>query len=261
MRVSFLQYNISHDANENLDRLKFYLQQQKCEIIILPELSLCGYLFESRKELLSCAETVPSGTSTQTMLALSKQYTCTIIFGLAEKERENIFNTAVVVSKGKYIGKYRKIHLSDLEKKLFNKGNENLIFEVDGIKIGVQICFDLWFPEISREQLRMGADMLCVLANFGGKTTYHISKIRAIENLTPLVLCNRIGSESTSEIEAEFLGKSTIIDAYGQRIYTAPENDEDFGSCDIKIVKNRSNIICSNFDDEIAFHYQTVAKH
>ncbi len=257
MRVGFLQYDIVHDVNQNLEHLQCYLQQQKCEVVILPELSMCGYLFESRRELFLSAEYVPSGMSTQAMLALSKQYSCTIIFGLAEREKEKVFNTAVVVSKGRYIGKYRKIHLSDFEKKLFDRGNENVIFEVDGIKIGVQICFDLWFPEISREQLRMGADILCVLANFGGETTYHISKIRAIENLTPLVLCNRIGSESIPGMDAEFLGKSTVVDASGQRVYIAPEKEEDFGLCDIDLGKMRSNVICSNFDSEIAFHYQT----
>lgn len=258
MQVGLLQYDVMHDAKQNLNCLKNYLLQHKVDLVILPELSMCGYLFENRKELLSCAEAVPSGISTQNMLALSKQHSCTIIFGMAEKEHENVFNTAVIVSKGKYIGKYRKIHLSDFEKKVFDRGNENLVFEVDGVKIGIQICFDLWFPEVSREQLRMGADLLCVLANFGGDTTYHISKIRAIENLTPLVLCNRVGVESISEMDAEFLGKSTAINASGQRVYIAPEKYEDFGLCDIDVVKTKSNVICSNFDSEIAFHYQLL---
>ncbi len=102
----------------------------------------------------------------------------------------------------------------------------------------------------------MGSNLLCVLANFGGYTTYHISKIRAVENLTPLILCNRIGSESIPGMQAEFLGKSTIIDSSGQRIYTAPEKTENFGFGDIKIPLKKSNIICSDFDSEIAFHYQ-----
>lgn len=256
MRVGLFQYDVMHNANQNFTYLENHLLQRKGDIIILPELSMCGYLFGNRKELLSCAETVPSGISTQNMLALSKEYSCTIIFGLAEREHEKVFNTAVIVSKGSYIGKYRKIHLSDFEKRLFDRGNENLVFEVDGVKIGIQICFDLWFPEVSREQLRMGADLLCVLANFGGDTTYHISKIRAIENLTPLVLCNRIGVESIPEMDAEFLGKSTAINASGQRIYIAPEKYEELGLCDIDVVKTKSNVICSNFDSEIAFHYQ-----
>lgn len=262
MQIGLLQYDVAHDLNRNLNCVKSYLQKLKCDcdIVVLPELSMCGYLFESYRELLSCAETVPSGISTQTMLALSKQYSCTFIFGLAEREHEKVFNTAVIVSKGRYIGKYRKIHLSDYEKKLFARGNENLPFEVDGLKIGVQICFDLWFPEVSREQIRMGADILCVLANFGGDTTYHISKIRAIENQTPLVLCNRIGVEAIPGMDAEFLGKSTAVAASGQRIYIAPPQNEDFGLCDVDVVKIKSNVICSDFDSEIAFHYQTPAK-
>lgn len=261
MRIGFFQYDVAHDAEKNLNRLKFYLQQQKCEIVILPELSMCGYLFENRSALFSCAETIPSGRSTQAMLAISRQHSCTIIFGLAEKEEEKVFNTAVIVSKGEYIGKYRKIHLSDFEKKYFDRGQKNSVFEVNGVKIGVQICFDLWFPEVSREQLRMGADILCVLANFGGGTTYHISKIRAIENVTPLVLCNRTGSESIPEMDAEFLGKSTAIDAFGQRVYTSPEKKEDFGLCDMDLVKTKANIICSDFSSEIAFHYPPPQKN
>lgn len=255
MRIGILQDNVTHNVEKNFESLVSTLSKQSCELLVLPELSLCGYLFKDREELFRCAETVPTGVSTQRMLNLSKEHSCTIIFGLAEKHNDKVYNTAVIVSKGKYIGKYRKIHLSDFEKKFFDKGTDNLIFEVDGTKIGVQICFDLWFPEISREQIRLGAELLCVLANFGGETTYHISKIRAVENLTPLVLCNRIGEESISDMHVDFLGKSTILDALGQRLYDAPQQQKSFGVCDVVIPQIRSNVICSDFDSEIAFHY------
>ena len=58
------------------------------------------------------------------MRALSQQYGCTLVFGLAERDADRVYNTAVVVSKGRYVGKYRKIHLSDFEKKLFDRGGE-----------------------------------------------------------------------------------------------------------------------------------------
>lgn len=257
MRAGFFQYDVAHDKKQNIDRLKRCLETHSCDVIALPELSMCGYLFETREQLLSCAEPVPAGESTQTMLALSEQYACTIIFGLVEKEHHSLFNTAVIVSKGRYIGKYRKIHLSDFEKTLFDRGTQNAVFDVDGVKIGVQICFDLWFPEVSREQIRMGANLLCTLANFGGETTYHIARIRAIENLTPLVLCNRVGMESIPGMDADFLGKSCIVDAAGQRVCTAPAGSECFDACSIDIAEKRANIICSSFDREIAFHYPT----
>lgn len=258
MRVGFFQYDVAHDRHLNLCHLKHALEQCQYELLVLPELSLCGYLFETRQQLSCFAENVPFGPSTQEIRSLSNRYGCTIIFGLAEKEGTRLFNTAVIVSKGRYIGKYRKIHLSDFEKRLFDRGKENPVFTVDGITIGIQICFDLWFPEISREQICQGADLLCVLANFGGDTTYHITKTRAIENLTPLILCNRVGAESMPEMDAEFLGKSTIITPSGQRVYTAPTNTEHVGVCEITVPSPKSNVICRDFESEIAFHYHVT---
>ena len=255
MKIGFIQYDVSRTPQENIDKLEKFMSCRECDTVLMPELSMSGYLFENRSELMNCAENVPEGTSTQTIIDLSKKYSRTVIFGIAEKDSDNIYNTAVVVSCGKYIGKYRKIHLSDLEKKFFDRGEENRVFTVNGINIGVQICFDLWFPEVSREQIRMGADILFVLANFGGDTTYRISELRAVENLTPLVLCNRIGKESVSSMDAEFLGKSTAVDACGKRIVTAEENKEYFGVCDIEIPEKKAYVICGDFDSEIAIHY------
>lgn len=255
MKVGYMQYDVVHDKKQNIDYVKQKLKDNRYDIVVLPELSMNGYLFKSHGELLSSAESIPSGESTEAMMSLSTQYACTIVFGLAEKDEEKFFNTAVIVSKGRYIGKYRKIHLSDFEKKCFHPGKDNRIFDVDGLKIGVQICFDLWFPEISREQIRMGADILCVLANFGGETTYHISKVRAIENLVPLVLCNRIGMESISEMDASFIGLSTVVDASGERISTAPEKCESIQICDVETYRRRANVICSDFDAEMSYHY------
>lgn len=255
MRVGFLQYSVTRNREQNIEQLKHFLEQNQCDIIVLPELSMCGYLFESRDQLAAFAEPVPGGDSTRCMLQLSRQYACTIIFGLAEQENHRLFNTAVIVSNGRYVGKYRKIHLTDFEKRFFDRGSQNTVFDVNGIKIGVQICFDLWFPEISREQIRQGAQLLCALANFGGETTYHICKMRAIENLTPLVLCNRVGSESIPGMTADFLGKSTIVDAAGQRLHIAPERAPGFAVCDISPAQSRANLLCSDFDAEMGVHY------
>lgn len=374
MQAAIFQYDVVHDAMQNLSKVQAALQNNHCDLLLLPELSMCGYLFPNRQELLNCSEVVPDGFSTQRMLQLSKEHQCTIVFGLAERESfktnldaalnatldvaldaateppsltertehqsskertehpsptdhqsqvknssarlennrlqlensstqnygiqpntsqphnhpqnqshnqlqhqsqnkttqkwcnsapaayqphgENyrIYNTAVIVSKGRYIGKYRKIHLSDFEKTLFDRGSANPVFKIDGLTLGVQICFDLWFPEVSREQLCQGADLLCVLANFGGPTTYQISKIRAIENLTPLLMCNRVGNEQLPNLNADFLGKSSIINASGKRLWTAAEHQEDWGSCEIDFSKTKANVICSDFMSEIMLH-------
>lgn len=256
MKAGYIQFDVKHNAGENLKLIEKYLCKNRFDLAVLPELCTCGYLFESREALETAAETVPHGKTVAVMTEMSEKYSCTIVFGIAEKDDSRIYNTAVIVSKGKYIGKYRKIHLSDFEKTLFDRGNSNCVFEADGIKIGIQICFDLWFPEISREQIRHGADVLCVLANFGGETTYSIAKIRAIENLTPLILSNRVGEEKLPNIDAFFLGKSSIIDASGKRLSVGKSGTETADFWDIEIRKEKSNVICRNFNEEMEFHYK-----
>lgn len=117
MKTGILQFDVTHNPGENIKLLKSYLGKNRCELVLLPELSMCGYLFQSRNQLMDISESVPQGPSTRAMLRLSAEHSCTIVFGLAEKESQNIYNTAVIVSKGRYIGRYRKIHLSDFEKK------------------------------------------------------------------------------------------------------------------------------------------------
>ncbi len=257
MKTGYIQFDVKHSKDENLRLIEKQLCESHCDLAVLPELCTCGYLFENREALEIVTEEVPQGKTVAAITQMSKKYDCTIVFGIAEKDNGKIYNTAVIVSKGKYIGKYRKIHLSDFEKTLFDSGNSNCIFEADGIKIGIQICFDLWFPEISREQIRQGADILCVLANFGGETTYSIAKTRATENLTPLILCNRIGEENLPDINAFFLGKSSIIDASGERLSVGKSGNETSDFCDIEIGKEKSNVICRNFNEEIEFHYKS----
>ena len=190
------------------------------------------------------------------MMKLSEKYGCAIVFGMAEKIGKRVFNTAVIVENGSYVGKYQKIHLSDFEKRFFERGTENTVFEVRGVKIGVEICFDLWFPEISREQIRNGADILFVLANFGGETTCGIAKTRAIENLTPLVICNRVGSEKLPNMDADFLGRSVILSSSGELLSVEKSHCEVFDSVNIEVGKRRANVICGDFKSEINFHYK-----
>jgi predicted amidohydrolase len=200
------------------------------------------------------AENVPDGDFVRKLMCLSKSNKCGIIAGIAEIDGDKIYNTAVIIDRGSYVGKYRKIHLSDFEKSLFERGNKNGVFNVNGIKVGVQICFDLWFPEISREQMLESADLLCGLANFGGETTYLISQIRAIENLTPMVLCNRVGEEKSPFLTANFVGLSSIISSSGERIIPGRRDVEYAESCDVSLISLKSNIICDDFRTEILFH-------
>lgn len=254
MRCGYIQFNVSHNKEENFRHIREAMQKFQGDLVVLPELCMCGYLFRNRDALLHVAEDVPFGTTTQKMMELSATYGCIIVFGLAEIDGDFVYNTAVVVGNGKYFGKYRKIHLSDLEKKFFKRGESNVVFDVGVCKIGIQICFDLWFPEVSREQVKQGANILIALANYGGETTGKIAQIRAIENITPLIVCNRVGTEYLPEMDAYFLGKSQILNQYGECIGVSLPDMETVETAVLEIERKHSNVICSDFDAEINLH-------
>ncbi len=260
MKAAYIQFDVKHEKADNLRSIEQHLKNFDGDLVVLPELCICGYLFPNQGSLLNIAEEVPLGPSTQRMMELSQTYNCVIIFGLAEKEENLVYNTAVAVENGKYLGKYRKVHLSDLEKSLFHRGESNPIINTGKLKIGIQICFDLWFPEISREQVKQGAQVLCVLANFGGETTGRIAQIRAIENLTPLVMCNRVGSEQLPQIEAYFLGKSQILNKEGECIGISAKDLEVMETGNLEIGAKHANIICQDYDAEMNIHPLTTAK-
>lgn len=122
------------------------------------------------------------------------------------------------------------------------------------MKLSVQICFDLWFPEVTQEQVKEGASLLCALGNFGGETTCHIARIRAVESLTPLVLCNRVGREKLPKLDVDFLGRSFVMDAQGTKVITAPAHGQAVCFCEIDLEQQQGNIICRNVQEEIQRH-------
>ncbi|MGI5895157.1 MAG: carbon-nitrogen hydrolase family protein [Candidatus Merdivicinus sp.] len=254
MKVGYIQYDVQRNLEQNLTRIEQGLAELRADLVVLPELCTCGYLFENVEKLRKVAEPVPDGKATEAFLQLSRQYQCAVIAGVPEQEENAVYNTAIVLENGKYLGKYRKIHLSDFEKNFFEAGTENPVFTVHGKKIGVQICFDLWFPEISREQLLQGAELFCALGNFGSEPTCLIARTRAMENLRPLVLCNRIGREQNFLMTADFLGRSALIQADGRYQMEAKEGIAESSWGEVNFPSPTGNVICRNFEAEIAFH-------
>lgn len=265
MKVSFIQFDIKKDKKENLKKIEEYIKTNDASLIVLPELSSSGYLFENREELLSVSESINNEDEINkksifinSIIEISKKYNKAIIAGFAENFKNKIYNSALIAENGYLKGIYRKVHLSDFEKKFFDAGDikeSYNVFEVCKEKISIQICFDVWFSEISRNQILNGSNLICILANFGGENTLDIARVRAIENLTPIILCNRVGREKTKDIDAYFIGKSFIVDKDGSFLANAKKDETTSLNANIEINNSKSNIICSNFYDEIKKHY------
>jgi len=210
--------NISYIL-ERLNKIK------DADLIVLPELCTTGYAFNNREEAKTYAEPVPQGKTIQILLSIAKKRDMYIVAGINEKEHDNLYNSAVFLSPNGYVGKYRKNHLFNKEKIIFNQGDLKFpIFHIDDIKVGILICFDWIFPEAWRTLVLKGADIICHPSNLVLKNLAHRSiPVTAMINRIYIICSNRIGIERN----LTFIGGSMIVDPKGNIVHRAPSDKEE----------------------------------
>lgn len=127
------------------------------ELVLFPELVVPGHCTPNTWEI---AESVPDGPSVRQLAELARQHGLFLSAGLAEKERDIVYNTQVVVGPQGYIGKQRKIHLSRDEVLHYKGGKDLPVFDLGECRVGIVICYDNMFPEPARVLALRGADIL-----------------------------------------------------------------------------------------------------
>lgn len=211
---------------ENVSEAK----QQNAELVIFPELSVTGYVIGD--EVYNLAETIP-GPSVAAIERLAKENGVYIIFGmpeLSEKAKAVIYNAAVLVGPDGLIGKYRKMHLPAHsvfdEKRYFRPGHSIETFKTELGVIGLIICYDVFFPELSRLMRLRGARFIaCISASPAIRRTLFetLTVARAIENTAFLAFVNLVGVENG----LHFWGGSSLIGPSGRVIVRAKYNEDD----------------------------------
>ena len=204
-------------------------RKQGAELVIFPELSITGYVLRDR--IYELAETIP-GHSTNILEKLAGKTGTHIIFGLPElsdKTQATIYNAAVLVGPDGFIGKYRKMYLPTHsvfeEKRYFRPGYQPAVFETDLGKIGLIICYDIFFPEVSRLTRLKGAQLIvCISASPATRRAFFetLTTARAIENTAFLAYVNLVGIEDG----LQFWGGSRLIGPNG-RILAKTEYDKE----------------------------------
>jgi predicted amidohydrolase len=220
------------DKAHNIHKMATYIakaRKQKADLIVFPELSLTGYTVRDRAYEL--AETIP-GPSTQEIEKLAKQNNMHIIYGMIEKSAKAnavIYNTAVLTAPSGTIGHYRKMHLPTHsifeEKRYFRQGYEPTVLSTAVGKIGLIICYDIFFPEITRVLRLKGAELItCISASPAVRRHYFetLTAARALENTVYLTFVNLAGIEDG----LQFWGGSRLITPNG-KITTQAKYDED----------------------------------
>ncbi|KYC48858.1 MAG: C-N hydrolase family amidase [Candidatus Methanofastidiosum methylothiophilum] len=259
MKVGFVQMEIEIlNVKKNVDNAIKLMEKSSAELIVLPELFNTGYNFRNLEEVFGVSEDIPEGYTTSRLMNFSKESKKTIVFGLAEKTEKGLFNSLAIVSKGKYIGKYRKIHLFYDEKDFFLPGDLGfMLYDIDGVKLGPMICFDWFFPESTRTLSLMGADILCHPANLVMPYCPEAMKTICLQNRVFVITSNRIGEERG----LKFIGQSQITGPDGKIIFRASENKQEIYEVDIDPTKSRDkNLNAKNniFNDRKPEFYKIV---
>jgi predicted amidohydrolase len=127
------------------------------ELVLFPELVVPGHCTPNTWEI---AEPVPDGPSVQRLACLAREQSLFLSAGLAEKERDIVYNTQIVVGPEGYIGKQRKIHLSRDEVLHYKGGKDLPVFDLGKCRVGIVICYDNMFPEVARILALRGTEVL-----------------------------------------------------------------------------------------------------
>ena len=240
MRVGLLQFAPRHgDVRANLDHVAHALSRVRADLVVLPELCTTGYLFPSRSEVAKLAEPVPASHTCETMATLSRETGSTIVWGMPVLAGSRIFNSAVMVTPLGEFHVYHKAHLFVDEKDLFDPGDSPFpVFDVflpspsgrgkgEGIKIGMLVCFDHFFPEAARSLALHGAQIICHPSDLVMVHAQTNSITRAVENRVFWILANRTGSETLAGRKLVFNGRSQIVAPDGRLIGCAgPTSNE-----------------------------------
>ena len=221
------------DKKHNMNKMKQKVEEAKkrdANIIIFPELSLTGY--STRDLAYELAEPIP-GPSVKLLEEITKKRNIHMIFGMlerSEKARAVLYNTAVLLGPKGFIGKYRKMHLPTHsvfeEKRYFRLGYQAPVFETEIGKLGLTICYDVFFPEISRLlRLKAAQFIICISASPARRRKFFevLTTARAIENTVFLAYVNLVGVENG----LQFWGGSRLIAPNGNIITQAKYDEED----------------------------------
>lgn len=220
--------NITHASNMVKDAIN-----NKSDIVILPEMFNCPYENESFPIF---AEEFP-GETTNVMSNLAKKHQVYIIAGsIPEKSNGRIYNTAYMFDRtGKLIAKHRKMHLFDIDIKdgvyfresdTLTEGDQVTVVETEFGKIGLAICYDIRFPELSRLMALKGAEIIILPASFNmttGPAHWELSvRMRALDNQVFFVGAAPARNEESSYTA---YGNSRVSDPWGRIIASADEKE------------------------------------
>ena len=264
MKIGIIQQNCSDAISQNLHKLENNIRRaaaEGAELIVLQELHNSLYFCQvENPDNFDLAEPIP-GPSTSFFGQLAKELGVVIVTSLFERRAPGLYhNTAVVIEKdGTIAGKYRKMHIPDdpayYEKFYFTPGD--LGFRPIGTsvgRLGVQVCWDQWYPEGARLMAIQGAELLIYPTAIGYESSdsqdeqsrqrtawQTVQRGHAVANGLYVVAVNRTGHETDPSGQTngiDFWGSSFVAGPQGEIIYESPIDKEDVAVVDITLERS-----------------------
>ena len=251
-------------VEENKKRLAERIEEaakQGAELVVLQELHNSLYFCQVEStDNFDLAETVP-GPSTEFYGALAKRLGIVLVTSLFERRAAGLYhNTAVVFEKdGTMAGKYRKMHIPDdpayYEKFYFTPGDLGFHpIQTSVGRLGVQVCWDQWYPEGARLMALQGADVLIYPTAIGYESSdtkeeqerqreawTTVQRGHAVANGLPVIAVNRTGHEPDPSGQTQgitFWGSSFVAGPQGELLYRAPQDEEVVKVIDIDLKRS-----------------------
>lgn len=253
LKIGFLQQHNVADRKTNIIRLAegiADLAKRGAQLVILQELHNSLYFCQVEDvDNFNLAETIP-GPSTQLFGDIARRYGVVIVTSLFEKRAAGLYhNTAVVIERdGTIAGTYRKMHIPDdpayYEKFYFTPGDLGFRpIDTSVGRLGVQVCWDQWYPEGARLMALAGAELLIYPTAIGYAATdspeeqqrqrrawQTVQRGHAVANGLPVIAVNRVGFEPDLSHQTDgimFWGTSFVAGPQGEILYEASDNDEE----------------------------------
>lgn len=264
MKIGIIQQNCSDAISQNLHKLENNIRRaaaEDAELIVLQELHNSLYFCQvENPDNFDMAEPIP-GPSTSFYGQLAKELGVVIVTSLFERRAPGLYhNTAVVIEKdGTIAGKYRKMHIPDdpayYEKFYFTPGDLGFRpIDTSVGRLGVQVCWDQWYPEGARLMALQGAELLIYPTAIGYESSdsqdeqsrqrtawQTVQRGHAVANGLYVVAVNRTGHETDPSGQTngiDFWGSSFVAGPQGEIIYESPIDKEDVAVVDITLERS-----------------------
>lgn len=238
MRVALGQMRATAgDLGANLERSLVAIAaagEEEADLVVLPEMCTTGCTLDPATFRGLAEPADGSGPALGAWIAAAREHHVAVVGGFVEESEGRFYNSAIAIDRnGEIRGLYRKLHLFAAEQEAFERGDAGLpVFELDGVRVGMLICYDLRFPEALRLLALDGADVIVVptawVSGFDAPVPPEAPTIGQLDgalvqanlNQVFVVCADLVGVYQgvNGAPDTDFLGRSIAIDPYGKTI-------------------------------------------